>query len=175
MKHSPLHRHKQLARKSFKKRLPKDRIARLRRLAGQIGAPPKEGSRKWLEKRLESLNAKFVKMRDGYQCLQCASENELTEPPLDAGHIYPKGLYPSGKFLTENLVAQCRRHNLLHINRPELLMTFYQQQHGEDALTRLHEKVLAMPRRMENDWLESEIKQREIQISEMECYLSAMV
>lgn len=157
------------------KKVARDRVARLRRLVGDITAPAKEGSRKDLEDKLERLNAKYVKMRDGYQCQQCAADNVPTEAPLDAGHIYPKGLYPGGKFLVENILAQCRQHNLLHINRPELLMTFYQQLHGEDALIALHEKVLAMPRKMSTDWLQEQIAEREQQIAELECHLSAMV
>jgi hypothetical protein len=142
---------------------------------GKISAPPKEGSRRWLEKKLESLNAQFVKMRDGYECVQCRTDGVRTDTILDAGHIYPKGLFPGGKLLVENLVAQCRHHNTVHIGRPELLMCWYEESHGEGSLEKLHEQVLAMPRRMTTEWLIEQIAERERMIDELENHLAAMV
>lgn len=171
----PLLRHKQLERRPWHKRLSKDRARRVRQLCGQISAPPKEGSQRDLENRLERLNACCLKMEHSYQCSQCAADGIPNQGILDAGHIYPKGKYPGGKFLYENLIPQCRFHNELHISKPEILFTFYQDKLGEDALIKLHERVLSMPRRMSVEWLESEIEKREIQIAELECHISAMV
>jgi hypothetical protein len=164
-----------LKRTPFRKKLSSNHARRLRQLRGIISAPPKEGSRRDLEKKLESLNAKFVKMRDGFECCQCRADGVPTNGFLDAGHIYPKGDFPGGKYLVENILSQCRAHNLRHINHPEFLFSFYQNEHGPDALIALHEKVLAMPRRMSMEWLKAEIAEREIQIAELECHLSAMV
>jgi 5-methylcytosine-specific restriction endonuclease McrA len=164
-----------LKRSPWKKKLSSDRTRRVRQLRGEISGPPKEGSRRWYEKRLESLNAKYVKMRDGYECVQCRTDGARTDTILDAGHIYPKGDFPGGKFLTENLVAQCRTHNLRHINHPEILMSWYQRERGEDALIALHEKVLEMPRKMSIEWMVEQIAEREKQLAELEVHLAAMV
>ena len=89
-------------------------------------------------------------------------------PPLDAGHIYPKGKFPGGKFLYPNLAAQCRRHNLLHVRRPECMFLWYQARHSPEALEALHALVLAQPRRQSIEWLERAIKECEEAIAVME-------
>jgi 5-methylcytosine-specific restriction endonuclease McrA len=166
----------------MKPRLPLRRKGSLKRAAwhtrrrrAMLAKPPREGSQRFYEKRLESLNARYVKMRDSFECVQCRADGVMTETVLDAGHIYPKGLFPGGKFLVENLVAQCRKHNTIHIDRPDFLMLWYQREHGPDALIALHEKVLAMPRKMSAEWLQEQIAEREKQIEELDCHLAAMV
>jgi hypothetical protein len=171
---------RQLHHKGFKQRKPmsrgKAKLARegnyggiKRNYSKRLGtAKPKEGSRRDLEHRLESLLAKRVKMRDGYQCRQCAFDGAPTMGLLDAGHIYPKGKFPGGKFLVENIVAQCRAHNTRHIDRPEFMFLWYEAEHGEGSLARLHAEVLAMPRKMSIEWLTQAIWECEEAIAEME-------
>lgn len=129
---------------------------------------PDEGSRRDLEQRLASSLAKRVKMEAGHQCEQCRFDGAPTVPPLDAGHIYPKGKFPGGKFLYSNLAAQCRRHNLLHIRRPEFMFVWYQQAHSPKALEQLHALVLSMPHKMSLEWLREQIAACEEAIAEME-------
>ncbi len=136
-------------------------------------AKPKEGSRRDLEQKLESLLAKRVKMRDGQQCVQCRFDGAPTTPPLDAGHIYPKGKFPGGKFLVENIVAQCRDHNTKHIGRPEYMMLWYEAEMGDGARERLHGLVLAQPRRQSLEWLRAKIQECEEAIAEMELLVVA--
>lgn len=131
-------------------------------------AKPKEGSQRDLEQKLESLLAKRVKMRDGYQCCQCRFDSAPTVGLLDAGHIYPKGKFPSGKFLVENVVGQCRRHNQIHIGRPEFMFIWYEAENGEGSLSKLHALVLAQPRRQSNEWLTRAIEECEEAIADME-------
>jgi hypothetical protein len=129
---------------------------------------PEPGSRKDLEDRLASSLAKRVKMEAGYQCEQCRYDGAPTVPPLDAGHIYPKGKFPGGKFLYANLASQCRAHNLRHIDRPEFMFVWYQRVHGPEALESLHALVLAQPRRQSIEWLKRVIEESEGAIAEME-------
>lgn len=129
---------------------------------------PEPGSWKDLADTLESLLAKRVKMRDGQQCRQCRFDGAPTRGLLDAGHIYPKGKFPGGKFLVENLVAQCRAHNTRHISRPEFMFLWFEAEHGEGSLPRLHALVLAQPRRQSIGWLAERIKECEEAIAEME-------
>lgn len=140
-----------------------------RNYSSRLGtAKPQTGSRRDLEQRLASSRAKEVKMRDGYQCRQCRFDGAHTQGILDAGHIYPKGKFPGGKFLATNIVCQCRRHNEIHISRPEMMFTWYQREHGAEALERLHAIVLAQPRRQSIEWLRAEIEASEAAIREME-------
>lgn len=140
-----------------------------RNYAKRLGTKkPEAGSWKDLADKLESLLAQRVKMRDGQQCVQCRFDGAPTVPPLDAGHIYPKGKFPGGKFLVENIVAQCREHNTRHIRRPECMMTWYQCELGEEALEKLHALVLAQPRRQSVEWLQARIEECEKAIAEME-------
>lgn len=162
-----------MQRRSYIKRTPFERNGEPKRpkrnYAKRLGTKkPEEGSRRDLEKQLESLLAKRVKMRDGYQCRQCRYDNASTVPPLDAGHIYPKGKFPGGKFLVENIVAQCRRHNTIHISRPEFMLTWYQNEYSPEALEELHALVLAQPRGQSIEWLQARIKECEEAISEMQ-------
>jgi hypothetical protein len=131
-------------------------------------AKPKPGSRRDLEQKLGSLLAKRVKMRDGFRCRQCAFDGAPTQGLLDAGHIYPKGKFPGGKFLESNVVAQCRTHNTRHIARPEFMLTWYQAEHGPEALEALHALVLSMPRKMTVEWLAQAIEECEEAIADME-------
>jgi hypothetical protein len=140
-----------------------------RRVAKRLGtAKPREGSRRDLEQRLMSSRAKEVKMRDGYRCCQCSFDGVPTQGPVDAGHIYPKGKFPSGKFLVENIVAQCRTHNTRHISRPEFMFLWFEAEHGKGSLEKLHALVLSMPRKMTVEWLASEIEKSERAIADME-------
>lgn len=131
-------------------------------------AKPQEGSRRDLEQRLESSRAKEAKMRDGYQCRQCRFDGAPTQGLLDAGHIYPKGKFPGGKFLIENIVGQCRRHNQLHIRQPAFMFTWYQSECGPEVLEKLHALVLSMPRKQSLEWLRAQIQESESAIKEME-------
>lgn len=131
-------------------------------------AKPQAGSRRDLEQRLSSLLAQRAKMRDGQRCSQCTFDGAPTRGLLDAGHIYPKGKFPGGKFLESNLVAQCRNHNTIHISRPEMMLTWYQKEHSPEALEALHALVLSMPRKMPLDWLRAEIEASEAAIDEMQ-------
>jgi hypothetical protein len=175
---SPLKRYKGLSRAKSLSR--KSRLARApfrcdnygglkRRVAKRLGtAKPREGSRRDLERRLESLLAKRVKMRDSWQLRQCSFDGVPTQGPVDAGHIYPKGKFPSGKFLVENIVAQCRTHNTRHISRPEFMFLWFEAEHGKGSLEKLHALVLSMPRKMTVEWLASEIEKSERAIADME-------
>lgn len=129
---------------------------------------PEAGSWKDLEQTLESLLAKRVKMRDGFQCRQCRYDGAPTRGLLDAGHIYPKGKFPGGKFLIENIVAQCRDCNTRHIHRPERMFLWYEAEQGEGSLEKLHALVLAQPRRQSIEWLRARIEESEAAIKEME-------
>jgi hypothetical protein len=131
-------------------------------------AKPKEGTWKWYADKLESLLAQRAKMRDGYQCRQCCFDGAPTQGQLDAGHIYPKGKFPGGKYLIENIVAQCRDHNTKHIGRPEYMMLWYDAEHGDGARERLHKLVLAQPRRQSIEWLKQAIEESEAAIKEMQ-------
>lgn len=165
---APMPRRKQpMSRGASAIRRSRERIRRS--VAKRLGTKkPEPGSWKDLADKLESLLAKRVKMRDGYQCVQCRFDNAPTVPPLDAGHIYPKGKYPGGKYLSENIVAQCRVHNSRHIARPEFMFLWYEAEHGEGSLAALHALVLAQPRRQSAERLESKIKECEEAIAEME-------
>lgn len=146
-----------------------------RKVAKRLGtAKPRAGSMRELEKRLGTRNAQFVKLRDGQECVQCREEGLPTELPLDAGHLYPKGAFRAGKYLVENLFAQCRRHNILHVRRPEYFMNWYIRQHGFEALDALHKRCTS-DWRPDVDWLKAEIEERERQIEELTCHYEAMV
>jgi hypothetical protein len=149
-------------------RKSRSNYGRLKRHKALGTARPKEGTWKWYADKLESLLAKRVKMRDGYRCRQCAFDGAPTQGLLDAGHIYPKGKFPGGKYLVENIVAQCRDHNTKHISRPEYMMLWYETEHGEGSRERLHALVLAQPRRQSVEWLTAQIVECERAIAGME-------
>lgn len=157
---------KGLARTPFKSDPPK---RPKRNYSKRLGSKkPEPGSWKDLADTLESLLAKRVKMRDGFQCVQCRFDGAPTRGLLDAGHIYPKGKYPGGKYLIENLAAQCREHNTRHIARPEFMFLWYEAEHGPGSLERLHALVLAQPRRQSVEWMRSKIQECEEAIAELE-------
>lgn len=136
---------------------------------------PEEGTYDWYAKELECANARYVKLRDGYRCRQWGDAKIKCEGPLDAGHVYPKGRFPGGKYLPENLIAQCRAHNNAHIGEPSILFDWYEEANGEGALEVLHRRVLSMPRRMSLEWLKEQLAERTRQIEELECHFEAMV
>ncbi|HKS27773.1 MAG TPA: hypothetical protein VJS44_08135 [Pyrinomonadaceae bacterium] len=173
---SSLTRKVRLERGPWRKRLSSDPRKRAQQVRGDMPTAERvAGSRKDLEDTLEKLNARCLKMEHHFQCQQCAEDGLPNQGILDAGHIYPKGQFPGGKFLYENLIPQCRYHNELHIGQPHFLFDFYQEKHGPEALEKLHQKVLAMPRRMSIEWLVEQIAEREQAISALECHLAAMV
>lgn len=131
-------------------------------------AKPREGSRRDLEKKLECLLARHVKVRDGFRCRQYGDPKIQCRGPLDAGHVYPKGRFPGGKFLASNIQAQCRAHNTAHVSRPEIMFTHYEESNGPGSLERLHAEVLAAPRKQPVEWLQSEIERIEAATKELE-------
>jgi hypothetical protein len=132
-------------------------------------ARPRKGSRRELEKQLESLNARYVKLRDGQECVQCKADGQPTRGLLDAGHLYPKGTqgFKAGKYLVENLFAQCRYHNQIHISQPAYFVDWFIETHGFEALEALHARCTS-DWRPEREWLLEQIEERERQIEELE-------
>jgi hypothetical protein len=94
---------------------------------------PKPGSRRALRDELDSLMARFVKLRDGHQCQQCLADGVPSFTVIDAGHLYPKADYPAARWDTLNVFGQCRYHNLLHIGAPAWFMQWFLDVHGQAA------------------------------------------
>jgi hypothetical protein len=139
-----------------------------RRVAKRLGtAKPREGGKRDLEKRLESLNARFVKLRDEQRCVQCLEDGVPNQGVLDAGHLYPKSVFRATRLRLEVLFSQCRYHNLLHCRRPEYFLQWFQRKHGEEALERLHELAVS-DWRPDREWLVEQIAARERAIADME-------
>jgi hypothetical protein len=120
--------------------LRKGEHARLRRRRALSSSTPRPGGRRDAEKRLESLDAQIVKLRDGFACVQGQSDGIVCEGLLDCGHLYPRSKFPAGKHLLENQFAQCRRHNTLHIRRPEYFINWHIKKVGQEAHDELHER-----------------------------------
>jgi hypothetical protein len=137
---------------------------------------PREDSKRALAAKLESLNARYVKLRDGMECVQCKADGRPTRGILDAGHLYPKGTqgFKAGKYLVENLFAQCRYHNTVHIKQPVFFLDWYIAENGFDALEALHRRCVS-DWRPNVEWLRGQIEERERQIAELETHYSAMV
>jgi hypothetical protein len=108
----------------------------MKRRPMRYNAPP-EGSRRWLRDRLDSLTAQIVKMRDRHRCVQCGGTWMI-----DCGHVYSRR-YEATRWDLANCHAQCRSHNTIHISRPELYLTWYQERFGEDALIEMHERAVS--------------------------------
>jgi len=121
-------------------------------------AKPKEGSRRDLKKKCKSITAQLVKMRDGHQCQQCSEDNVISTGVIDAGHVYPVSAFPGGEFDLTNIHGQCRRHNTIHIGRPELYLKWFENKFGYKELEALHERALAKP--PTNDELRVMIQER---------------
>lgn len=159
--------------KGFKSRggyIPRDPAKRLGT------AKPRAGSKRELEKKLENLNARYVKLRDGQECVQCKADGRPTRGILDAGHLYPKGEqgFKAGKYLVENLFAQCRYHNNVHIDQPNYFMDWFIQAHSFEALDALHARCTS-DWRPDADWLREQIEERERQVAELEAHYEATV
>lgn len=148
------------------------RPMRRRRALGT--AKPREGSKRELMAKLENLNARYVKLRDGMECVQCKADGQPTRDILDAGHVYPKGKFPAGKFLVENIHAQCRTHNMIHIEQPVFYLDWFIAANSFDALDALHRRCVS-DWRPDRTWLLEQIEERETQIAEFEAHYSAMV
>lgn len=127
-----------LRRTRMRQKLPHDRIQRLRKLCGNISAPPKEGTRRWLKARLDQLTAQIVKVRDGHRCVICGSAFMI-----DCGHIYTRGHLPTRWDIQPNgnCHAQCRDCNTRHINRPEIYLLWYQDKFSPEELSALHDRA----------------------------------
>jgi hypothetical protein len=113
-----------------------------RRHRAMLAKKPKAGSRRALIVELDSLSAQIVKIRDGFECVQCRDDGVQTRGILDCGHLYPKSAFPAGRFLLSNLFSQCRAHNVRHIGRPEFFFTWYLKFHTHGQLEELHAQVL---------------------------------
>jgi hypothetical protein len=139
-------------------------------------AKPREGSLRELKARLETLNARYVKLRDGMRCVQCKADGVPNQGILDAGHLYPKGKqeFKAGHYLVENLFAQCRHHNTVHIDRPEYFLLWFQKEHGAERLEEIHALAVS-DWRPDREWLTEQIAERERQIAELEAHYEAMV
>lgn len=162
-----------LARHGYMKRGGRLRRARKKALGTK---KPEPGSLRALKATLESLNARYVKLRDGQECNQCRADGRPTRDILDAGHLYPKGEqgFKAGHYLVENLFAQCRHHNTVHIDRPAYFIDWYVSVHGWDALDALHARCTS-DWRPDREWLLEQIAERERQIAELETHYEAMV
>lgn len=145
-----------------------------RRRKSIYAAKPREGSRRALLKELESLTAKFVKLRDSHQCQQCLFDGVASEGVIDAGHLYPKGKFPATKFDVDNIFAQCRAHNMLHIRQETYMFTWYLETHDQAELEALHARAVS-GKRLTDDDLRELIAERTRQIEELECHYAAMV
>jgi hypothetical protein len=137
----------------------------MRRSRKALGTkPPRPGSLRELKKELESLNAQYVKLRDGMACVQCYEEGVSTAYPLDAGHLYPKSVFKATHYRVEAIFAQCRRHNTLHCSRPELFLDWYVRRHGFEALEAIH-RLAVSDWRPDREWLLGMIEERKEQIA----------
>jgi hypothetical protein len=134
---------------------------------------PKPGSRRALRDELDTVDAQIVKPRDEYWCVQCRTDGVPNQGILDAGHLYPKGKFPGGRFLLENLFAQCRFHNQLHIGSPMVFMTWYQETYSPEQLQALHKEVLKPAPSLET--MVRLLAEREHLLSEMRAHMGAMV
>jgi hypothetical protein len=148
------------------------RRARLRR-APMRYKPPKPGSKRAVRDELDSVDAQIVKPRDGYWCVQCRTDGVPNQGILDAGHLYPKGKFPGGRFLLENLFAQCRFHNQLHIGSPMVFMTWYQETYSPEQLQALHKEVLKPAPSLET--MVQLLAEREEMLSSMRLLASASI
>jgi hypothetical protein len=139
-----------------------------RNYAKRLGtAKPRPGSLRELKATLETLNARYVKLRDGQQCGQCAADGVPNQGILDAGHLYPKSVFRATKFRVEAIYAQCRFHNMLHCSRPEYFLMWFQKEHGQERLEDVHALAVS-DWRPDREWVLSEIALRESQIEELE-------
>lgn len=139
-------RHKRLKRGPMKRgtkglharKSADQKVRTLRRRRSLASSVPRVDSRRDYERSLGRLNPQIVKIRDGFECRQCLLDGVRRSEILDSGHLYPRSSFPAGRFLLENLMTQCRFHNLLHMRQPAFMFNAYLLTHTQEELEALH-------------------------------------